>query len=366
MSQSRYFYWLFLMNSLINIINFVPRELVDTRFKGAQASILAAVVVGTAFVYFFTALMAKFPGKGIQEILDTTFPRGVIIPLMAIFAALWCAAGLITILSFIDITLRFISPDTGPYLIVSGFLIVVCLCACLDSLTLLYGLEVILGISVPLILYTLIKAVTNPDFSWDAVLQIITYFPHAPDVKSIAAATFSFSGYINMAVFNRVLPKLRLKHRWILGVQGLAVLLLTFYVPIGYFGTVSVEKHIYTWFSTADSIRINTFLIERMLFIFYFAYLNLSLTSVIIHWHVGKELLTGLFPSAKSPKSRARIWRGPAILGLFSASTLILMRLDQYQLNVLGIWFLHVRWAGEFLLIMLLCYCYTVLRRRNP
>ncbi|WP_310830591.1 GerAB/ArcD/ProY family transporter [Paenibacillus pedocola] len=366
MSQSRYFYWLFLMNSLINIINFVPRELVDTRFKGAQTSILAAVVVGTVFIYLFTALMAKFPGKGVQEIMDTTFPRGITIPLMVIFAALWCAAGLITILSFVDITLRFISPDTGPYLVVIGFLIVVCFCACLDSLTLLYGMEVMLGISVPLILYTLIKAVTNPHFSWDAVLQIITYFPHAPDVKSIAAATFSFSGYINMAVFNRVLPKLRLKHRWILGVQGLAVLLLTFYVPIGYFGTVAVEKHIYTWFSTADSIRINTFLIERMLFIFYFAYLNLSLTSVIIHWHVGKELLTGLFPSGKSPKSKASIWRGPAILGLFSVITLILMRLDQYQLNVLGIWFLHARWGGEFLLIMLLFYCYTVLRRRNP
>ncbi|CAH1209965.1 hypothetical protein PAECIP111892_03361 [Paenibacillus auburnensis] len=366
MTQNRYFYWLFIMNSLINIINFVPRELMDTRFKGAQTSILAAVVLGTAFVYLFTALMAKFPGKGIQEILDTAFSRVFIIPLMVIFAALWCAAGLITILSFIDITLRFISPDTGPYLVVLGFLVVVFFCARMDSLSLLYGLEVMLGISVPLILYTLFKAVTNPDFSWDAVLQIITYFPHAPDVKSMAAATFSFSGYINMAVFNRVLPKLRLKHRWILGVQGLAVLLLTFYVPIGYFGTVAVERHVYTWFSTADSIGINTFIIERMLFIFYFAYLNLSLTSVIIHWHVGKELLTGLFPSPKNPKSKAKVWRELAILGLFSAVTLILMRLDQYQLNALGIWFLLARWLGELLLIMLLFYCYTVLRRRNP
>ncbi|QSF44829.1 GerAB/ArcD/ProY family transporter [Paenibacillus tianjinensis] len=354
------------MNSLINIINFVPRELMDARFRGAQTSILAAVVLGTVFVYLFTALMAKFPGKDVQEILTAAISRGVINPLIIIFAALWCAAGLITILSFIDITLRFISPDTGPYLVVLGFLVVVCFCARMDSLSLLYGLEVMLGISVPLILYTLIKAVTNPDFSWDAVLQIITYFPHAPDVKSMAAATFSFSGYINMAVFNRVLPKMRLKHRWILGVQGLAVLLLTFYVPIGYFGTVAVERHVYTWFSTADSIGINTFIIERMLFIFYFAYLNLSLTSVIIHWHVGKELLTGLFPSPKNPKSRAKKWRELAILGLFSAITLTLMRLDQYQLNILGIWFLLARWLGELLLIMLLFYCYTMLRRRKP
>jgi hypothetical protein len=366
MAQSRYFYWLFLMNSLINIVNFVPRELVDARFNGAQTSILVAVVLGTAFIYLFTALIAKFPGKGIHEILDTTFPKLLVVLLIVIFAALWCAAGLITLLSFVDITLRFISPDTGPYLVVVGFLVMVCFCARMDSLSLLYGLEVMLGISLPLILYTIVKAVANPDFSWDAVFQIMTYAPHSPDVKSIAAATFSFSGYINLVVFNRVLPKLKVKHRWLLGLQGLAVLLLTFYVPIGYFGTVAVERHVYTWFSTADSIRIETFLIERMLFIFYFAYLTLSLVSVVIHWHVGKELLIGLLPSAKRQKPKVRVWSEWVVLGFFSVITLVLMRLDQYQLNRLGVVFLHTRWFGELLLIMLLLYCYAALRRRNP
>lgn len=366
MARNRYFYWLILMNSLLNIVNFVPSELMDTRLKGAQTSILFAVVLATGFVYLFTSLIAKFPGKGIQEILDTTFPKPAVILLIVIFAALWCAAGLITLLSFVDITLRFISPDTGPYVVVLGFLVLVCFCARIDSLSLLYGLEVILGISLPLILYTIVKAVVNPDFSWDAVLQTMTYFPHAPDVKSIAVATFSFSGYINMAVFNRVFPVLKVRHRWFLGLQGLAVLLLTFYVPIGYFGTVAVERHIYTWFSTADSIRIDTFLIERMLFIFYFSYLTLSLVSVIIHWHVGKELLIGLLPSSKGQMPKVKVWSEWAILGLFSTITLLLMGLDQYQLNVLGVWFLHTRWFGELLMIMLLFYCYAALRRRNP
>jgi hypothetical protein len=366
MAQRRFFYWLFLMNSLLNVVNFVPRELMDARFKGAQSSILVAVVLGTAFVYLFTALIAKFPGKGITEILETTFPRPVVMLLMVFFAALWCAAGLITLLSFVDITLRFISPDTGPYLVVLGFLVLVCFCAQIDSLSLLFGLEVMLGISLPLIVYMIVKAVANPDFSWDAVLQIMTYSPHAPDLNSIAAATFSFSGYINMAVFNRVFPKLKVRHHWFLALQGLVVLLLTFYIPIGYFGTVAVERHVYTWFSTADSIRIDTFLIERMLFIFFFSYLTLSLVSVIIHWHVGKELLAWMLPSPKGRKARGKGWGEWAILGVFSAITLFLMRLDQYQLNVLGVWFLHTRWFGELLMIILMFCCYAALRRRNP
>ncbi|UQZ33934.1 hypothetical protein C2I18_10600 [Paenibacillus sp. PK3_47] len=365
MASTRYLYWLVLMNSLINIINFVPRELIDARFKGAQTSILLATVLGTFLIYLFTSLMSKFPGKGVPEIYEKSLPRLLASPLIVIFALLWCLAGIITLLSFVDITLRFISPDTGPYYIIISFLFVVCLCARMDSLSLLYGLEMMLGISLPLILYTTFKAVINRDFNWDAVLQIMTFAPHAPDLKSVMAATFTFSGYVNLAIFNRVFHKLKLKHRWIMGVQGFFVLLLTFFVPIGYYGTMGVERHVYTWFSTADSIRIESFLIERMLYIFYFAYVTMSLVSVIIHWHVGKEMLMSLFPPSKHKVSRAKRWQEAIILSLFCAVTLTLMNLDQYQLNNLGVFFLNARGAGELLISAVLFYCYLDVRRRK-
>ncbi|MEK3760904.1 hypothetical protein MKZ07_21080 [Paenibacillus sp. FSL P4-0338] len=113
------------------------------------------------------------------------------------------------------------------------------------------------------------------------------------------------------------------------------MLALTFYVPIGYHGTVGIERHVYTWFTTADSIRIEAFLIERMLYIFYFAYITLSLVSAIIQWHVGKELLLSLLPStARAPKKK--LWQEIIILALFAAGTILLMRLDQYNLNIAG------------------------------
>lgn len=365
MARGRYFYWLFLLNSLINIINFVPRQLIDNRFGGAQMSIVIAVVLGSLFIYLLMKLLGKFPGKGVPEIFGAAFPKPVVSVLVAFFSLLWCMAGIITLLSFVDITMRYISPDTGPYTIMLGFLIVVCLCIRLDSLSLLYGLEVMLGFTLPIILYSTVKALTNPDFSWDAVLQVITYSWHMPDIKSLAAATFTFSGYINMAIFNRVFGSLKLKHLWIISLEGFLVLILTFFVPIGYHGTVGVERHVYTWFSTADSIGIETFLIERMLFIFYFAYLSLSLVSVIIHWHVGKELMLSMFPSSRKKNTRIKRWREYMILGLFGAATLSLMRMDQFQLNEFGVAFLYIRWAGELLMILLVFYCYLALRRRK-
>lgn len=82
MAKSRYFYCLFLMNSLINIINFVPRELIDRRFDGALFSILIATVLGTLFVYIFTVLIAKFPGKGFPEIFTPLLPKLLVKPLL--------------------------------------------------------------------------------------------------------------------------------------------------------------------------------------------------------------------------------------------------------------------------------------------
>ncbi|OBZ07991.1 hypothetical protein A8L34_25550 [Bacillus sp. FJAT-27264] len=369
MVKSRYFYCLFLMNSLINIINFVPRELMDRRFDGALMSILIAVPVGTAFVYVFTKLMDKFPGKGIPEIFNSLMPRLVSTPMLLIYGVLWYVAGVITLLSFVDITLRFISPDTGAYPVVIGFLILVCLCCRVDGLSLLYTLEVILGITVPLILYASVKALTNPNFSWDSVLQIMTFIWHKPDIKSMAAGTFLFSGYINLAIFNRLFHKIKIRHVWLIAVEGLIVLLMTFLVPIGYFGTIGVERHVYTWFSTADSIRIETFLIERMLFIFYFAYMTLSIMSVIVHWHVGLELFKSIMPFADKNSSKVKLWKEWIILGLFCVATLLLMFMDQYELNRLAEWFLQIRWLGEMSMIATLFYCVIKMRkarRRNP
>lgn len=364
MAKSRYFYCLFLMNSLINIINFTPRELIDTRFDGAQSSILVAVVTGTLFIYLFTKVINKFPGKGLPEIFASALPRLLASPLILIYAVLWYLAGALILLSFVDITLRFVSPDTHPTAVLLGFLAVVCLCSRIDSLSLLYGLEVTLGITLPLILYTTVKAVVNPNFSWDAVLQMMTYSLHPPDMNSIAAATFTFSGYINMAIFNRVFHGLKLKHVWILSLEGLLVLLVTFYVPIGYHGTVGVERHVYTWFTTADSISIEAFLVERMLYVFYFAYSTLALVSAVIQWHVGKELFLSQLPSTGG-KPRSKLRQEVVILGIFSAGTLLLMRMDQYNLNMLGVFLLHIRWYGELLLILLLFWCYWMIRRRR-
>ncbi|WP_310551073.1 GerAB/ArcD/ProY family transporter [Paenibacillus glufosinatiresistens] len=358
MVKTRYFYSLFLLNCLMNVIIFVPRTLVNARFQGALMSIVAASIIAPLFVYAFARLIRRFPRQGLPEILAGALPRPLAGALVFAFSLLWLLAGMVTLLSFVDITQRFISPDTGTYMVMAGFLVLVCLCCRLDPLSILYALETLLVVTLPIILYSLFKALSNPYFEWNAVLQMLTYAWHAPDFRCLSGTTYLFSGYVNLVIFNRVFKSFKPSHFWMFGVFGLLCLLLTYLIPFGFFGTEAVGHQVYTWFSTADSIRISSFLIERMVFIFYFAYLTLSLTSCIVHWHVALSMMTSLLPKRLISRPKRRVWAEAGILFLFSMIGLNLMRLNQYEVSRLGLWFLECRWYGEMALLALLFYCF--------
>lgn len=363
MVKNKYFYYLFLINALINIINFVPRGLIEERFKGGIMAMVAAVPIGLLLIYLFTRVISKFPGQGLPEIYSANFPRFLSSGMLAAHSLFWYIAGLITLISFVDVTMRYITSDVPPFLIMIGFLIVVCLSMRLTSDSILYALEVLIVLNVPVIIYVLLKAFFNPFFNWDAVMQVVTYSFKVPSYSAIADATFIFSGYINLVIFNRVFKNLKVKHMFMLGVMGFLILLISFFIPIAYQGTIGVERHVYPWFSTADVMRTKNFIVERVLFFFYFTYLTLSLVSSIVHWHVSLELLKGIFKSKEGKKpNRGMDWW---IIAPFMIIALASMMTGQFIRNRAGLWFLDIRLAAEVVLVCSLYIAYKRRRRRK-
>ncbi|USB33999.1 GerAB/ArcD/ProY family transporter [Paenibacillus sp. YPG26] len=360
MVKNKYIYYLFLINALINVINFVPRGLIAQRFNGAAMAIVVSVPIGLTLMYLCVKMMNKFPGEGLPEILNANFPRLVSKVMLFGHTLFWYFAGLITLVAFVDVTMRYITSDVSPLLIMVGFLVVVCLAIRLTSESILYGLEVLIVINVPIIIYVLFKALLNPMFSWDAVMQVITYSLKAPSYGAIAQATFIFTGYLNLAVFNRVFDKVRIRQLWLIGIFGFLTLVVTVFIPIGYQGTINVERHVYPWFSTADVLRTKNFIIERVLFFFYFTYLTLSLVSSIIHWHVALEMFKGLFTTKEKKKRKIdpEWW----MILAFCAAALILMNTNQFVRDRAGLLYLDGRLIAEMILIFSL---YLAHKRRR-
>ncbi|MNK55261.1 Spore germination protein [compost metagenome] len=349
MVKNKYFYYLFLINALINIINFVPRGLIAQRFNGAMMAIVVSVPLGLALMYLCVKMMNKFPGEGLPEIFNANFPKLVSKSMLFGHVLLWYTAGLITLISFVDVTMRYITADVSPALIMIGFLVVVCLAIRLTAESILYGLEVMILLNAPIIIYVLVKALLNPLFSWDAVMQVFTYSLKIPSYGTIADASFIFTGYLNLAIFNRAFNKIKLRHIWLIGITGFVVLLISVLIPIGYQGTIAVERHVYPWFSTADVLRTKNFIIERVLFFFYFTYLTLSLVSSIVHWHVALEMFKGVFTinEEKKRKIDPEWW----MILIFCGTALLSMSTSQFFRDRAGLWFLDIRLVGEVILI---------------
>ncbi|MGG3280741.1 GerAB/ArcD/ProY family transporter [Paenibacillus solani] len=368
MVRNKYFYYLFLLNATINLINYVPRILITDRFDGALMSIAVSIPIGVLLMFTFVKLIQKFPGQGLPEIFRSVMPKWISGILLMLFGFAWYFSSVITLLSFVDITSRYISPDVSPIIVLSGFLIVVALSARLDSESILYALEMILYITVPIIAYMSWRVFSSPYFSWDAVRQVITHAWNMPNYKTMAAATYIYTGYINMVVFNRIFHKFRARYIWAIGVASLLTLLISIFAPIGILGAAGAGAHVYPAFSTIDSLRIRYFIIERMIYIFFVVYMCLSLVNSIIHWHVGKELMLGGlgFNSEQTEsldKKRKIEWW---VLILFSLVIFVLsFYINQYILNDMAIVFLDVRFMGELLLIALLFYAAWKKRRKK-
>lgn len=370
MVKNVYFYYLFLLNALMNLVNFVPRILIYDRFRGSVLGVMVAIPIGLVTIALFVRMIQKFPGMGVPEIFAKYMSRWIYKPLLFMLAFVWFYASAVTLVSFVDVTGRYISPDVSPYAILIGFLILVCLSARRGSESILYALEIVLFIMVPLIIYMTYRGLSSPYFQWDAVRQALTFMGHAPTLSSIAGATYIFSGYANLVIFNRVFEKVEVRKFWVIAAIGALTVVMAMFAPIGLLGVEGAGYHVYPAFSTVDSLRIRYFIIERMTYVFYVVYLSLSLVNSIIHWHVAKELVLGAFRQHKSseggcPKeeklqSRLAWW----VLGIFSALVLGAAYLvDQFSSNALAVWFLNTRFVAEMLLLFLLGYC--VLKRRS-
>lgn len=368
MVKNIYFLYLFLLNALINLVNYVPRLLIEDRFSGSIISIVISLPIGILLLYLFCKMIAKFPQQGLPEIMSDALPGWIGRPLLFLMGSIWFMSSVLTLVGFVDITVRYISPDVSPYVVLVGFLIVVGLCARLDSESILYALEIVLYMTVPLILYMVWHVFSSPHYEWDAVKQVITYLWKMPRYKTIAGATFIFSGYINMVIFNRVFKKVKIRHIWLFFIFGLFTLVISMFAPIGFLGAEGAGEHVYPAFSTVDSLRIRYFIVERMIYVIYVVYMSLSLMNSIIHWHVSKELFIGAFhknatsssDNLTQKKRKIEWW----ILVAFSILVYIcLWILDQFTLNEMGVIFLNIRFAGEFVLVGLMFY--LVLQRRR-
>ncbi|MDZ5470480.1 hypothetical protein SM124_01840 [Bacillus sp. 31A1R] len=355
MFKSRYYYYLIFLNMLANIVVFVPRILLDDRRNGALSAMLIAIPLGLMISYFFTKFMSKFPGKGLPEVLkEVGFPKFLTVPLIGLTALLWFSAGILALLAFTDITKRFINPDIGVLYIALLFLLLVVWASKLPTEKVLYLLEIVLIVNVPVIAFLFLKAIMNDALSWPDMTEASTYIMNIPSFDSLAATTYIFTGYINIVIFNRVFnEKINMRPFIFVIFIGIGVVLTTFFIPIGYFGFDGVGEFNFPWITATDAIRIEFGFVERVFFVFLLLYIGVALINVIVHWHVGLELILSILPEQKKKKKFKWLTKDLIVL-LIIASIYMFIQfyMDETTVFKLGEWWLRLRMPNEYILVL--------------
>lgn len=298
--MSRYFYYHVIYVGLINIMLFVPWTLIHHRFHGAVSGMAIAVVIGTLFAYITTSLYLRFPGMGLAEILFSLLPRGIALFIIIAGAVLWTLAGILVVYSYSSTIQQFFNPDMNPYLFLLLMTAAGVWGASRCTRTVQFAQEIMLLMSAPAVILILFKAIFNPWLDWDAIRVTAGYIRTPPSFLSICAATFVFAGYNTLVVFNRLLPAgAQIRHRWIIPLFCTFFLLVSFFIPIGFHGTVGVGDYLYLWSVTSDSMIMEYGFVYRVLYIFLLLYTALSLMFAMNTWHTAMELIKACHPKYK-------------------------------------------------------------------
>ncbi|MCM3160116.1 GerAB/ArcD/ProY family transporter [Metabacillus litoralis] len=318
--SKRFIYVMLILNMLTNIVAYVPMVLIENRSNGSVLAMVLSLPIGIFIIFLFTKYMSKFPYMGLPEILDKFAPKWFRLFFLVIQGVLWYVAGLVTLVAFTNISKQYINPDMDELLIMLAFLIVIVFGATLPSKKVLYATEIILLLNLPFIAFIIFKSYFNHDLMWDSVRIAVTHFQKIPSFESISTATFVYTGYTNLVIFNRLYKDVRVKYLWAIAILGFFTLITTFIIPIGLNGFDGAESFTFPWIATTEAIRIELGFIERISFLFLGLYINVSLASVILHWHVGLELLKAAFPSFKFKKIDMK----PLVLiGVFTVLALV-------------------------------------------
>ncbi|MCM3566911.1 spore germination protein [Neobacillus mesonae] len=344
--MNRYFLYLVLLNMLINVIIFVPKILIEYRYEGAVMGVLIAIPLGFSLNVVFSKMISKFPEKGFPEIFSIAGKKRwfIILP-FGIISLITFSSGLISLLGFVDILRRFVNPEMPYVYLLSIFLTGVLLIIQLPTDRVMYLLEIVLFLNTPLITFIIFKAFTSEFLVWDSILEVGTYLFAKPSLKAIAAASYAFSGYTNLIIFNRIIKgKLKMWNFLVILVLGLINLFTTFFIPIGFHGSDGAQEYLYPWISTADSLRLVYSPIERVIFLFLIFYMGITLMSVSVHWHVAFELIKGTYK-----ESRKKNW---AVLVIFTCCTIICaIFLNTILLNKITVHWMIVRLGLEIMIV---------------
>lgn len=356
--MSRFVYYLVLSNMVANILAVVPRILLAESSDGAVLSIILALIYGVLSIWLFIRLISKFPGKSLPELFKTYLSKWAAVPLLLLMGIVWFIAGLQSLITYVAILSRFLTPEMSIYMILGPFVAVITFGLLIRSQNILFLLEVVLILLLPIIILFLGKIYFTEQIDWDQVRIAAMHIDHAPSYTAFAAASYVFVGVFDLIIFNSLIKK-KLIFKWkqaiIIFAFGFITLATTYFIPIGILGFDAIEDFVYPWVSTSDSVRMQYGIVERVIFMFLLIFLAVAFLNIMLHWYVAFKLFQSMFHVDQLAPGKRKYFSNPLIIVLFwTAGVFFTIRETEYNLYQYSIYYFNSLPAVLVVLIIVL------------
>lgn len=296
--MSRFVYYLLISNMIANLIAAGPRILFAKSEEGAIVTMIIALFFGVFMNWALITSFKAFPGKSLPQVLMLHLSKWISIPALIILGVTWYVSGLQTLITYIDILLRFLTPEMSVYLVIAMFIPVVTFGIIMQSRNILFTLELVFILLFPVAAYYVVKLYFAEQVSWNHVALAMTFIDNPPDYTIFSTTIYLFVGTFDIIIFNSLLKKkmtFGIKQALIVFTLGVFAIFTTYFIPIGVLGFDQVENIMYPWILTSDSIRMKFGVIERVIFIFLLLFLAIAFLNITIHWHVACKLFQSAF-----------------------------------------------------------------------
>lgn len=295
--MNRYFYYHIVYVGMMNIMLFIPHILIQERFGGAVSGLLAAMAVGTALSWITTSCFERFPGMGAPEIMKKYLPYWMASVVLSASTAILISGGVLALYSFTRTMSIFFNPDMNDYVFLALVAFASVCAGSRSSRSVQFTLEILIVVISPLAFILLYKSLTDSSVNWDAMRVVAGYVRKRPTFESVAAATFLYSGHMNIALFNRLHSKgFKIRHKWLIPLICCFFAFFSFFIPIGFHGTMAVDQYVFLWSVTSDSMQMQYGFVQRVLFTFLILFCVLSLMFTMITFHGAMEFIKSLRP----------------------------------------------------------------------
>ncbi|GKV65330.1 MULTISPECIES: GerAB/ArcD/ProY family transporter [unclassified Sporosarcina] len=358
--MSRFIYFLIISNMVANIIASIPRILLSESEDGAVLSMILALFYGVFAIWVLIKCLQAFPGKSVPELFSLYLSRWIGTPVLFILGVIWYIAGLQTLIAYVAILSRFLTPEMSIYVILASFVLILTFGILMQSRNVLFSLELIFVILLPFVFFFIMKTYFTEQLDWDQVSLALTHTHKVPSYTTFAAAAYLFIGAFDLVIFNSLMKK-KLVFKWkqalVIFLLGLFIMTTTYLIPIGILGFDKIEDFIYPWVSTSDSMRMKFGVIERVTFLFLLNFLAIAFLNIFIHWHVAYKLFQSTFGVDKLPKGKRKNYSKAIMVTVFwSVAVFFTVQETEYDLFLYtGYYFnsLPVVFSGLTVLLMI-------------